>query len=98
MASNDIVGKVFGIFFPIMAFVAMGFEHSVANMFFIPSGLIAKALPKAVELANPAMVSVLTVGNAARNITLATLGNIVGGSIMVSCIYWFVYVKGTENK
>ncbi|MBN2036939.1 MAG: formate/nitrite transporter family protein [Chitinispirillaceae bacterium] len=98
LASNDIVGKIFGIFFPIMAFVAMGFEHSVANMFFIPSGLIAKTLPKAVELANPALLQALTVGNAARNILLATLGNIVGGSIMVSCIYWFVYVKGTEKK
>ncbi len=40
LASKDIVGKIFGIFFPIMAFVAMGFEHSVANMFFIPMGLM----------------------------------------------------------
>ena len=98
LASTDIVGKIFGIFFPIMAFVAMGFEHSVANMFFLSSGLTAETLPKAAELAKPGMCDVLTIGNATRNIIMATLGNIVGGAIMVSMIYWFVYVKGTENK
>ena len=58
----------------------------------------ATYIGKAAELAKPAMLDALTIGNALRNIVIATLGNIVGGSIMVSMIYWFVYVKGTENK
>jgi formate/nitrite transporter len=98
LAANDVVGKVFGIFFPIMAFVAMGFEHSIANMYFIPAGMFSATLPKAAELATPAMLNALTMANAVRNIVWATLGNIVGGSIMVGMIYWVVYVKGTENK
>jgi formate/nitrite transporter len=51
LASKDVVGKIFGIFFPIMAFVAMGFEHSVANMFFIPMGLMVKGNQAIVDLA-----------------------------------------------
>lgn len=51
LASKDVTGKIFGIFFPIMAFVACGFEHSVANMFFIPMGLIVSHIPAVVDLA-----------------------------------------------
>jgi len=51
LASKDVVGKVFGIFFPIMAFVASGFEHSVANMFFIPMGLVVSHIPAIVDVA-----------------------------------------------
>jgi len=98
LASTDIVGKIFGIFFPIMAFVAMGFEHSIANMYFIPAGLFTAAFPKAVELAKPELLQALTMANAVRNIIWATIGNIVGGSVMVGMIYWFTYVKGTEQK
>ncbi|MBA7551500.1 putative formate transporter 1 [subsurface metagenome] len=42
VSSKDITGKILGIYFPIMAFVALGFEHSIANMFFIPMGLLLK--------------------------------------------------------
>jgi len=51
LASKDVVGKVFGIFFPIMAFVASGFEHSVANMFFIPMGLVTANIPAILDVA-----------------------------------------------
>jgi formate transporter len=51
LASKDVVGKIFGIFFPVMAFVAMGFEHNVANMFFIPMGLMLKGHQTIVDLA-----------------------------------------------
>ena len=99
LAANDIVGKIFGIFFPIMAFVAMGFEHSVANMFFIPAGIFTKALPKAAELiTNPQLLDGLNTANAVRNISMATLGNIVGGGFMVATLYWIVYVKGSDKK
>jgi len=62
LASKDVVGKVFGIFFPIMAFVASGFEHSVANMFFIPMGLTVAQVPAVLDAAAK---SVLTADQAA---------------------------------
>jgi formate/nitrite transporter len=80
-ASDDIIGKIFGIWFPIMAFVCIGFEHSVANMFFIPLGMFLGA-----EGVNWATIIV-------NNLIPVTLGNIVGGAIFVACIYWFTYLK-----
>ncbi len=69
LASKDIVGKIFGIFFPIMAFVASGFEHSVANMFFIPMGLEVAQIPALVDVAaksvlTPDQLAILTSGGA----------------------------------
>lgn len=57
LASKDVIGKIFGIFFPIMAFVAMGFEHSVANMFFIPMGLLVSNTPGIVDVAANAVLT-----------------------------------------
>ena len=57
LASKDVVGKVFGIFFPIMAFVASGFEHSVANMFFIPMGLVVSHIPAILDAAAQASLT-----------------------------------------
>ena len=80
-ASDDIIGKIVGIWFPIMAFVCIGFEHSVANMFFIPLGLFLGA--KGVTW------STIIVGN----LIPVTIGNIIGGAIFVACIYWYTYLK-----
>ena len=77
-ASNHISGKILGIWFPIMAFVAMGFEHCVANMFFIPSAMLLGA---------PISWSDFIV----NNLIPATLGNIAGGSILVGLLYWYAY-------
>ena len=107
IASKDIPGKIFSCFFPIMAFVASGFEHSVANMYFIPAGIWAKSFPKAVELAttayataNPGKVldlSTLNWGSMwSQNLVSVTLGNIVGGAIFVGVLYFLAYVKGTD--
>jgi len=78
MASEEIAGKILGIWFPIMAFVALGFEHSIANMFFIPVGIFYGAHINGYQF---------VVGN----LIPVTLGNIVGGSFFVGAIYWFVY-------
>ena len=80
-ASDDIIGKIAGIWFPIMAFVTIGFEHSVANMFFIPLGMFlgAKGVTWSTMIVN--------------NLIPVTLGNIVGGAIFVACIYWYTYLK-----
>ena len=80
-ASDDIIGKIVGIWFPIMAFVTIGFEHSVANMFFIPLGLFlgAEGVTWSTMIIN--------------NLVPVTLGNIVGGAVFVACIYWITYLK-----
>ena len=78
VASDDIIGKIWGIWFPIMAFVTLGFEHSVANMFFIPLGMF-----------NGANV---TIGQFLwNNLVPATLGNIIGGAGLVGGLYWWIY-------
>ncbi len=80
-ASDDIIGKIVGIWFPIMAFVAIGFEHSVANMFFIPLGYF-------LGYTNVTITNMFT-----NNLIPVTLGNIVGAAIFVGCIYWYTYLK-----
>ncbi len=99
MSAKDIVGKIFAIFFPIMAFVSSGFEHSVANMFFIPMGITiangSPALAAAANKMNPeAMAAIFNYSHFfSANLLPVTLGNIVGGSICVGFIYWLVYLK-----
>lgn len=98
-AAKDIVGKIFAIFFPIMGFVSSGFEHCVANMFFIPMGItIANAAPEAVaaqySMSVADVASFFSYSNfLTANLIPATLGNIVGGALFVGGVYYFVYVK-----
>lgn len=97
LASRDVVGKIFAIFFPIMAFVAIGFEHCVANMYFIPLGLFLKD----VLIVDPKVVDVtrLTWENFfAKNLLPVTIGNVIGGALFVGLIYWTVYVRDTATK
>jgi formate/nitrite transporter len=84
IASDDIVGKIFGIWFPIMAFVCIGFEHVVANMFFIPMGIFIGGVTWSQMFIN--------------NMIPATIGNIIGGAIFVACLYWWTYLRGTDAK
>lgn len=90
--------KVIAILFPIAAFVAAGFEHSIANMYFIPFALF-------IQQFDPAFVQTLITGSATFNLTSltwsgfianllpVTLGNIVGGGILVAGFYWAIYLK-----
>lgn len=92
LASREVISKIFSILFPIMAFVALGFEHSVANMYFVSLGIFLKpagiAVPAGIDLAN------LTWGNFfVINLLPVTLGNIIGGAVFVGCVYWIIYVK-----
>ena len=80
-ASDDVIGKILGIWFPIMAFVCIGFEHSVANMFFIPLGMFLGA-----EGVNWGSIII-------GNLIPVTIGNIIGGAVFVACIYWFTFLK-----
>ena len=88
MAGRTVVDKIVAIVLPISAFVAAGFEHSVANMYFIPLGWLLAG-----SVALPATVDVSHLGWAglAANLVPVTLGNIVGGSGMVALVYYMVY-------
>jgi len=92
-AAKDVVGKISGLFFPIMIFVLAGWEHSVANMYFVPAGLLAagnEAYLAASKFASD--ISALTWGSFfLKNLLPVTLGNLVGGSVLVGLSYWFIY-------
>jgi formate/nitrite transporter len=80
LAAEDVGGKVLAIFFPIMAFVAMGFDHVVANMFFLPAAIFSH-------------VQGIGWDDAIKNWIFAFLGNLVGAAIFVSTTYWYLYIK-----
>jgi formate/nitrite transporter len=84
IAADDIVGKIFACWWPIMAFVTLGFEHSVANMFFVPAGIFYGA--------NVTWGQFLV-----NNLIPVTLGNIVGGSLLVGVIYWYLLGRRREQ-
>lgn len=89
--------KVMVIVPPIAAFVAVGFEHSIANLYLLPYGLAIKAWAgpefwSAIG-AVPTTYAALTAGTALHNIVIATVGNLIGGSLMVGVVYWFVYLR-----
>ena len=88
-AGRTVIDKVFTTIFPVMAFVAMGFEHCVANMFFMPMGILAAGAGYGTEAA----AALCTWGGALYNIGLETLGNIVGGCVFVGLVYWFASHK-----
>ncbi len=94
-AGRSVLDKVIAIALPISAFVAAGFEHSVANMYFIPEGLFLKgqASAKAASALTQAQLSQLNMAGFLRNLAAATLGNIVGGGVLVGLVYWFVYLR-----
>jgi len=92
--------RIVSIVPPITAFAAAGFEHCVANMYFIPMGLLIKAgAPDAFWKSigkTPADFPALTWENFFANLAPVTIGNIIGGSIMVGAVYWFIYLRKNE--
>ena len=99
-AAKDVANKIIGLFFPILIFVICGFEHCVANMYYISAGLLTKANPVYLEAAKAAGVNLgsLTLkGFLVDNMIPVTLGNIAGG-LFVGCIYWYLYLKKPSNK
>ena len=94
-AGRSLTDKVLAIMFPVTAFVAAGFEHSIANMYFIPMGLLLSNKAVVVEVANLSSDRLAGLDGAGlvTNLTAATLGNIVGGGVLVGLVYWFVYLR-----
>ena len=95
LAARSVGDKIVAIVFPITAFVAAGFEHCVANMYFVPLGLLIENFAPAAFWADmahlgPAMAPVQVAGFV-RNLLVVTLGNAVGGALLVGGIYWLIY-------
>jgi formate transporter len=90
ICADDLIGKFFGIWFPIMAFVSIGFEHSVANMFFIPAGILTQGFITDPTKINAGLTWVTMWTN---NIIIVTIGNIVGALFFVGVIYWVAFRK-----
>ncbi|PKL68480.1 MAG: formate transporter [Methanomicrobiales archaeon HGW-Methanomicrobiales-1] len=90
ICADDAAGKFFGIWFPIMAFVSSGFEHCVANMYFIPAGILTQGF-----ITDPAKINMglnwVTMWTS--NVIVATIGNIVGGLLFVGVLYWVAFRK-----
>lgn len=83
MGARGVADKILAILFPISAFVACGLEHSIANMYFLPMGM-------ALTWEAPVPIGF---GEMLANLFMVTVGNIVGGSLLVALVYWFVYLR-----
>jgi formate/nitrite transporter len=94
--AKDIIGKAMMTFFIICLFVTSGFEHSIANMYYIPAGILAKANADWVTMSGVAAdrLAGLNWGNfVTKNLIPVTLGNIIGGMVMVGALYWLALKK-----
>jgi formate/nitrite transporter len=83
MAARSVADKILAILFPISAFVACGFEHSVANMYFLPLGIALAA----------GSTAPLSLAAALSQLAFVTIGNILGGTLLVALVYWTVYLR-----
>lgn len=86
MAGRTVTDKILAIIFPITAFVAIGFEHSVANMFFLPYGVVLDGFSR------PDLIV-----DSLANLGAVTIGNILGGTLLVAGIYWMAYLRREGN-
>lgn len=92
--SDSQVGKMLSAFFPVTLFVLSGFEHSIANMYYVPAGILAKSIPEyvaATGLDQAALSSLNWGGFFTQNLIPVTLGNIVGGGLFVAIAYWLAF-------
>lgn len=97
LSARTTTDRILAIIAPITAFVAAGFEHSVANMYFIPVGMLTK-LGTGQEFwqaigQSSSDFSSLTVGGLAWNLVAVTIGNVIGGAVFVGTVYWFIYLR-----
>lgn len=100
LSGRSVMDKILAIVLPITAFVASGFEHSIANMYFIPMGLLLKEEPQVVAAAGKVASDLvnLDLQGFIGNLISVTTGNIFGGGFMVAVVYWFIYQRPREAK
>jgi formate transporter len=97
-SARTTVDKIVAIIFPVTAFVAAGFEHSIANMYFIPFGLLIKQFDPAFVSQVGVDVSNLTWGTfLINNLVPVTIGNIIGGAALVSATYWAIFLRARKG-
>ena len=97
-SARSTIDRIAAIILPIAAFVAAGFEHSIANMYFIPIGLFIKAFDPTFTAASGVDVSRLTWQSfLLANLLPVTVGNIIGGAVLVAAVYWFVFLHRSER-
>lgn len=89
-ATDDAGGKVVALFFPILMFVVAGYEHCIANMYYIPAGILAASNPTYAAVASADLSSLNWAGFFVTNLIPVTIGNIIGGAGIVGFGYWFV--------
>jgi formate/nitrite transporter len=100
VSGRSVIDKIMAIVFPITAFVASGFEHSIANMYFIPLGLLLKGEPEVLAAAGEVAGNLINLNlqGFAHNLLAVTTGNIFGGGFMVAAVYWFIYRRPQETR
>lgn len=98
MGARTTTDKILAIIFPITAFVAAGFEHSIANMYFIPLGWLIKQFDPAFAAGTKLDLSHLDLNGLLANLIPVTIGNIIGGVVMVAWVYWFVYLRHNRQN
>ena len=95
-SARTVVDKILSILFPITAFVAAGFEHSIANMYFIPMGILLTGQPAVLQAAGVTAGGIANLtwrGFFIDNLVPVTIGNIIGGSILIGAVYWLAYLR-----
>ena len=100
-SARSTIDKIAAIIFPITAFVAAGFEHSVANMYFIPYALFIKYFDPAYIAAAGDKVANLDKltweAFVVNNLIPVTIGNIIGGAVLVAAVYWAIFLRSGDN-
>lgn len=100
-SARSTIDKIVSIIFPITAFVAAGFEHSIANMYFVPYALFVQAFDanfvKSVADKVPGMESLTWSAFLLNNLIPVTIGNIIGGAVLVAAVYWSVFLRNKDK-
>jgi len=94
-SARTVTDKILAIIFPITAFVAAGFEHSIANMYFIPMGILLAGQPAVLGAAGVTAEGIANLSWAGfvGNLVPVTIGNIIGGGILIGVVYWLTYLR-----
>ncbi len=104
-SAGDVAGKIWAMFFPILVFVISGYEHSVANMYYIPAGIFAKSSDPEFLASIETLYGVtadkidsITWGNMfINNLLPVTIGNFIGGAIFIGFFYWLIHLNGKKH-
>jgi formate transporter len=98
LGARSVADKILAIILPVSAFVAAGFEHRVANMYFVPLGLLIEwGAPDSFRAELPLGFPPINVGHFLLNLGAVTLGNWIGGAVLVGAVYWFIYRRQARD-